>query len=85
MDEGTSTLDNITTNYIEKSILSLKNVTVISIAHKLKEDIAKMYDEILVIENGQLVEHGKFDGLMDRKNAFYALFMGMGDAYEESQ
>ncbi len=84
MDEGTSALDNITTNFIEKSILSLKNTTVISITHKLKEDIVKLYDEILVFENGTIVERGNFNELMKTKNAFYNLFMGMEKIYEES-
>lgn len=73
-DEITSSLDNKTTQYVENNLLNLKNITLIYITHKLKEDQLKKFDDILVLEKGKLIEHGSFYDLMNRKQAFVKLF-----------
>ena len=69
LDEGTSSLDAKTSFEIEDTILSIEGLTVIAITHKLNEEILKRYDEIIVMENGKIVERGSFDSLvaLDRK------------------
>ena len=69
LDEGTSSLDAKTSFEIEDTILSIEGLTVIAITHKLNEEILKRYDEIIVMENGKIVEKGHFDSLvaLDRK------------------
>ena len=52
-DEITSSLDNKTTQYVENNLLNLKNITLIYITHKLKEDQLKKFDDILVLEKGK--------------------------------
>ena len=49
-DEITSSLDNKTTQYVENNLLNLKNITLIYITHKLKEDQLKKFDDILVLD-----------------------------------
>ena len=73
-DEITSSLDNKTTQYVENNLLNLKNITLIYITHKLKEDQLKKFDDILVLEKGKLIEHGSFYDLMNRNQAFVKLF-----------
>lgn len=74
LDESTSALDNETTFNIEQSILDLKDITVISVTHKLIKNILISYDEIIVLKNGQVVEQGSFESLINNKNYFYSLY-----------
>lgn len=75
VDEATSALDNQTAQQINQVILDLEEVTRIVVTHRLERNILKQYDEVLVLKDGELIEHGKFDELMDRKQYFYSLFM----------
>ena len=67
LDESFSALDNITATKVEEFILSLDK-TIISITHRLDDTLCK-YDEVLVLENGILVEHGNFEFLMKKSNS----------------
>ena len=65
LDEATSSLDSQTEQEIQKSIntmLEENNATVIAIAHRLST--IKHLDRIVVIEGGQIVEDGSFQGLL---------------------
>lgn len=83
LDESTSALDNETAYSIEKSILSLENVTSIVITHKLIEDVLKDYDEIIVMRDGAIVERGDFQSLIDEKGYFYSLY-NVGQANKDT-
>lgn len=74
LDEATSSLDNETSYNIEKSILSIKELTCLIITHKLIDDILKRYDGIIVMKNGNIEEIGNFDGLMKERGYFYSLY-----------
>lgn len=74
MDEATSALDNETSINVSKSIANLEGATKIIITHRLEASILKMYDEILVMKNGQIFEFGTFDDLIERKDLFYSLY-----------
>jgi len=66
LDEATSALDTQTEQEIQKSIsamLEVKNATVIAIAHRLST--IKHMGRIIVLENGQIVEDGAFNVLLD--------------------
>ncbi len=39
-----------------------------------KEPLLRRYDAIYVLKNGEVVESGSFDDLMEKKGYFYALF-----------
>ncbi|MBE6052148.1 MAG: ABC transporter ATP-binding protein [Clostridium sp.] len=75
LDEATASLDNDTAYKIEKSLLDMQDLTLISITHKLIRENLKMYDEIIYIRNGQIIEKGTFDALMNIKGNFYSLYM----------
>ncbi len=74
LDESTSSLDKEISYKIEKSILETKDLTAIVITHKLSENILDLYDEIIVLNNGKIVESGNFDELINNKSYFYNLY-----------
>ncbi|MFD3158832.1 ABC transporter ATP-binding protein (plasmid) [Haloimpatiens sp. FM7330] len=74
LDEATSSLDNQTSYNIEKSLLSLSDLTCIVITHKLNKELLKKYDGIITIKNGEIYEIGTFDELISKKEYFYSLF-----------
>lgn len=74
LDEGTSALDNETAYNIEKSILSLKDITSIVVTHKLMGEVLKRYDEIIVVKDGKIIEKGNFSELLANKAYFYSLY-----------
>jgi len=70
LDEATSSVDSITENLIQKAISRLfKERTVIAIAHRLST--IKGSDQILVLENGQVIEQGNHQTLLSL-NGIYA-------------
>ena len=54
LDEMTSALDPTLSKEIEKIILSLKDTLVISITHKVNDELLNHYDGIIHIENGKI-------------------------------
>ena len=67
-DEATSALDNITQKKVSESLDALK-CTRIVIAHRLST--IKQCDRIIVLDNGKIIEDGKYDELIE-KNGFFA-------------
>ena len=76
-DEATSALDNATSAEIEHTISSLTDATCIVITHKINPEVLRNYDQILVFNNGQIVERGHVDELMASKGSFYNLYMSL--------
>ena len=54
MDEATSALDEQTANAVERSILSLADVTCISVTHRLTPETRKQYTAVFTMDAGQL-------------------------------
>lgn len=54
MDEATSALDEQTANAVEQSILSLENITCISVTHRLAPEAMQKYAAVFTMEAGQL-------------------------------
>jgi ATP-binding cassette, subfamily B, bacterial PglK len=72
MDEGTSSLDNITEYIIMETISKIKkNITIILIAHRL--NTVKNCDNIFVLENGQVKEQGNFEELLKNSQTFHKM------------
>lgn len=59
VDEGASALDNITAVEVEKTLLTLDNITVISVIHRMNETV-HLYDELLVLEDGKVKHKGTY-------------------------
>lgn len=72
LDEATSSLDSVSENLIQSSILKFSaGRTVLIIAHRLST-IASA-DAIAVLQNGQVVEYGTFEELMRVEGVFKQL------------
>ena len=72
IDEGTSNLDNLSAYEIEKIILDNKAM-IISITHHLKKELLEKYDEILVLDQGKIIESGSYNELIANQQLFYQL------------
>ena len=73
LDEATSNLDTESETFIQKSLQSLMNHrTTFVIAHRLST--IQQADRILVIEEGEIVESGKHQDLLDKKGRYYDLY-----------
>ena len=70
LDEATSSVDSYTEKLIQEAIERVTaGRTTFIIAHRLSTIIDA--DEILFIEDGQILEQGDFDELMDQQGRFY--------------
>ena len=74
LDESTSALDNETAYNLESSLLSIDDLTLIVVTHKLIKNILLNYDEIIVMKDGMVIEKGSFDYLISLKGYFYSLY-----------
>ena len=73
LDEATSNLDNQSESFIQKSLqVLMKNRTTFVIAHRLST--IQKANQILVIEDGNIVEKGKHDALILKKGRYFELF-----------
>lgn len=68
LDEATSNLDMITEKKILRNLLALDK-TIIFIAHRLS--VAEMSNQIIVVEQGKIIESGSHSELL-AQNGFYA-------------
>ena len=72
LDEATSNLDTESESYIQKSLSELmKNRTTFVIAHRLST--IRQADQILVVEEGRIVEHGTHDMLLESEGRYHEL------------
>jgi len=73
LDEATSSLDSESESVIQKAIENLtKNKTTIIIAHRLST--VMNCDKILVFENGQIIEEGKHEFLINNSSTYKKLY-----------
>ncbi len=73
LDEPTSALDSESEQFIQKALLKLHGIkTVIVIAHRLST--VQHADQVLVLENGVIVERGSHDELLELDGSYRRLF-----------
>ena len=76
LDEATSSIDTRTESLIEKGMDKLmQGRTVFVIAHRLST--VRNSNAIMVLENGQIIERGNHDSLIEKKGKYYQLYTGM--------
>ncbi|MFD1553910.1 ABC transporter ATP-binding protein [Putridiphycobacter roseus] len=77
LDEATSNLDTESEAFIQQSLVELmKNRTTFVIAHRLTT--IQKADQILVIEQGKIVEQGKHEELMAKQGRYHKLYTVQG-------
>ena len=73
LDEATSALDNESERIVRDALSQLMaNRTTLVVAHRLAT--VESADQILVIEDGRLVESGRHEALLAQKGAYAALY-----------
>ena len=75
LDEATSSIDTKTENVVQKAMYVLmEGRTVFIIAHRLST-ISKS-DRIIVLDNGEILEMGTHDELIEKQGRYYQLYTG---------
>lgn len=78
LDEATSNLDNINEMWIKKMLDTyFADKTLIVIAHRFSTIAG--FKQVLVIDDGTIVERGSYDELIDKKGEFYKLYQYQND------
>jgi subfamily B ATP-binding cassette protein MsbA len=73
LDEATSALDSESESLIQESLNELAaNKTTIVIAHRLSTIVNA--DQIIVVDNGEIIEQGTHNDLLNKSGAYYTLF-----------
>ncbi len=73
LDEATSNLDTESERFIQDSLsVLMENRTTLVIAHRLST--IQKADQILVIENGEVVEKGKHQELLQKQGRYFELY-----------
>ena len=70
LDEGTSAIDMQTAYDIESKLLNIEDLTLINITHKMSEELLGLYNEIIYMENGLIIENGTFKELINKEEKF---------------
>jgi len=82
LDEATSSVDTRTERLIQKAFDALlKSRTSFVIAHRLST--IRNADMILVLKDGQIIERGKHDELLEKMGFYYDLYMSQFKRQEE--
>jgi len=75
LDEATSSVDTRTEKYIQQGLDQLmKGKTTFVIAHRLST--VRNCDLIIVLENGEIIEQGSHEELLEKKGRYYQLYTG---------
>lgn len=93
LDEATAAMDTETERNIQNSLTKLKSGrTTIAIAHRLST--LRDADKLAVIDDGECIEFGTYEELMEKKGAYYKLFklqeealrfIGIGDEEKKDE
>ena len=71
IDELSTALDNESKDKVLKYLLK-SDKTLISITHNLED--AKLFDKIILLDDGKLIEMGSFDDLINLRGYFYNMY-----------
>ncbi|KAA6467551.1 ABC transporter ATP-binding protein [Bacillus cereus] len=82
LDEPTASLDPLSEMKIFELFNKLsENKTTITISHRLGP--TKYSDRIIVMDNGNIVEEGNYDELMNKRGVYYEMYLSQAKWYEE--
>ncbi|MBP3040973.1 ABC transporter ATP-binding protein [Bacillaceae bacterium Marseille-Q3522] len=69
IDEATASLDAATALNIRKTFLAMPQ-TIVEVAHHIERNLLPLYDKIIVITDGKIIENDSFAELSKHKNSF---------------
>ncbi|PHS36486.1 MAG: ABC transporter [Alkaliphilus sp.] len=72
LDDATSSLDTETEFDIQKGLVKLKTLTKVIIAHRISA--VKDADEIILLENGEIIERGNHKSLLKKQGRYHNIF-----------
>ncbi|MCR3921733.1 MAG: ABC transporter ATP-binding protein/permease [Firmicutes bacterium] len=72
LDDATSSLDMETEYEIQKALEKNKQMTKFVIAHRISA--VKNADEILIVEDGEIIERGNHQSLLRRRGKYYSIY-----------
>ena len=76
LDEATSSVDTITEKHINEGMDALmEDRTTFVIAHRLST--IRNADAIMVLENGEIIERGTHEELLEKKGRYFELYTGL--------
>ena len=81
LDDSTSALDMETEHEIQRELNQLQGITKVIIAHRISA--VRHADEIVILEDGKIVERGTHDSLMELKGRYYDTFVAQYERPEE--
>ncbi|ACB84407.1 ABC transporter ATP-binding protein [Natranaerobius thermophilus] len=83
LDEATSSIDSRTEAIVQRGMDELmKGRTVFVIAHRLST--IRNSDKILVLDQGRIIESGNHKELVANKGAYYQLYKGSSNSFDEA-
>ena len=82
LDDSTSALDMETEHLIQQTLNELSDTTKIIIAHRISS--VKNADEIIVLDNGEIVEKGVHEELLAKKGLYYETYLSQYGNMEQS-
>lgn len=74
LDEGTSAIDSKTAYTIESTLLNIQELTLITITHKMNRELLELYDEIIFMDSGRIVEVDNYDNLINKNKNFQEFY-----------
>lgn len=73
LDEATANIDTETEKVIQDSLEKIKNIgTMLVVAHRLST--IQHADNIIVLQNGEIIEHGNHQELLKQRGHYYKLY-----------
>lgn len=59
LDEGVSAIDVETANEIEQELLNMRDLTLLTVTHRIKDSLLNQYDHVLMMDDGRLKERNR--------------------------
>lgn len=75
LDETAGSEKNESDYELEELILNMREMTVLSISHKLTKSLMEKYDRIFIMDKGSVVEEGSFSELLLNNDQFYKSYV----------
>lgn len=73
LDEATSGLDVLTEKKVIDNLMAMSDKTIIFVAHRLS--ISKRTNQVIVLNQGKIIETGSHNELLEKKGFYYHLFI----------